>query len=80
MYKGKCLSYEEADIVFNFHVLNADELAYNRQMINSQISNILAKNDISLPDDENFLFSVDPYEYRIKVSGGSDEMNQKIEA
>lgn len=56
MYKGKCLSYEEADIVFNFHVLNADELAYNRQMINSQISNILAKNDISLPDDENFLF------------------------
>lgn len=80
MYKGKCLSYEEADIVFNFHVLNADELAYNRQMINSQISNILAKKDIRLSDEDNYSFSVDPYEYRIKVSGGSDEMNQKIEA
>lgn len=79
MYKGKTISYENADIAFNFRVLNADELAYNRQMVNNQISNILAKNDIKLEENENYSFSIDPYEYKIKVSGGSDEMNTKIE-
>lgn len=78
LYREKSLSYKDADV--SFSCADEDENAYNRQMINRQLSNILEKNGITLSEEDNFTFQIDPYDYKIRVSGGSEETNARLES
>lgn len=54
-------------------------VAFNRQMVNAQIGNIFQENGIELREGEQCVFSVDPYSYRISVSGVEEEMRLRME-
>lgn len=54
-------------------------ISFNRNMINSQISNIIQKNNISVPSDITLTYSVDPYSYYITVSGGDATLMNQVE-
>ncbi len=52
---------------------------FNRQMVNSQINNILKKNGIEISKDQELSFSVAPYTYKITVDGVDFETKLKVE-
>lgn len=52
---------------------------FDRQMVNSQIKNILKKNGIELSSDQQLSFSVAPYTYEITVDGVDFETKLKVE-
>lgn len=54
--------------------VNTDkEKQYARSVINQQISNLLTSNGIYLSQDIDLIFSIDPYTYKLTVSGNADE-------
>lgn len=77
LYQGKSINYTDSDVVFNYRVESNDEKAYNRQMINNQISNILDENGIKL--DDEITFEIEPYDYKISAYGTDKETRLKIE-
>ncbi len=71
------------DSLFRGVIAQAESLAaskreFDRQMVNSQINNILRKNGIELPDQE-FSFTVTPFSYYISAEGVDDELRSKME-
>lgn len=67
-------------IEVNGGAADAARTAFNRQMVNAQIGNILKSNGIELSESSQCTFSVDPYSYYISVSGVDEDMIQKMES
>lgn len=56
-----------------------DQNAFNRQMVNRQIGNILSEKGISVGEGEEYTFTVDAYSNRITVSGADADKARAIE-
>lgn len=54
------------------------EKQYSRSVVNQQISNLLAGNGISLGKDTDLKFTIDPYTYKLTVSGNADEETKTL--
>ena len=65
------------DFAFNCKVSDPEEDAFNRQMINRQIENILSDAGVCINEGENLAFSIDPYSYEISVTGNVGEEKRK---
>ncbi|MDN5104838.1 DUF4885 family protein [Aliarcobacter butzleri] len=52
---------------------NAQKQAFNRDAVNSQFQNLLNKYSIDIPKDTNLTFTIDPYDYKVSVSGSDDK-------
>ena len=76
---GRMLEVEwvNDEFAFNCKVSDPEEDAFNRQMINRQIENILSDAGICISEEENLTFSVDPYSYEISVTGNVEEEKRK---
>ena len=76
---GRMLEVEwvNDEFAFNSKVSDPEEDAFNRQMINRQIENILSDAGICISEEENLTFSVDPYSYEISVTGNVGEEKRK---
>lgn len=60
--------------------VDRDRIQFERQVINSQISNILQQSGINTDTiSENCTFTVDPYTYEISVNGVEDYMKAAME-
>jgi hypothetical protein len=56
------------------------ENQYSRDVLNRQIDQLLKNNNIRIPDNLNLQFSIDPYDFILKVSGSDDmELIKSIE-
>ena len=81
---GKIGGVAMGDSLFRGVTLHADavtaaETEFNRQMVNSQINNILKKNGIKLADGQELSFKVVPYTFEITVEGVDEDTKWKIE-
>jgi len=52
---------------------NAQKQAFNRDAVNSQFQDLLDKYGIDIPKDTNLTFTIDPYDYKVSVSGSDDK-------
>jgi hypothetical protein len=59
--------------------LNQQDKEFNRQMVNAQVNNILAKNGIALRGEYELSFTVCPFSFEISVEGADPEMKPLIE-
>lgn len=50
-----------------------DKISYNRQMVNTQFQNILSNIGINLDSIDNITLSIEPFDYKLKVSGIENE-------
>ncbi|WP_199919661.1 DUF4885 family protein [Aliarcobacter skirrowii] len=57
----------------NVIVESAEKKAFNRDMVNEQFQQLLDKYGIEIPKDTNISFTIDPYDYRVSVSGIEDK-------
>lgn len=79
---GRMLEVEwvNDEFAFNCKVSDPEEDAFNRQMINRQIENILSDAGVCINEGENLTFSIDPYSYEISVNGNvAEEKRKQIE-
>ena len=67
-------------IEVNGDAVDAARTAFNREMVNAQIGNILKNNGIELSESSQCTFSVDPYSYYISVTGVDEDLKQQMEA
>ncbi|MFW2608655.1 DUF4885 family protein, partial [Aliarcobacter butzleri] len=51
----------------------AEKKAYYREAVNTQFQQLLDKYSISIPKDKNLTFTIDPYDYKVSVSGLEDK-------
>ena len=66
-------------IEVNGDAVDAARTAFNREMVNAQIGNILKNNGIELSESSQCTFSVDPYSYYISVTGVDEDLKQQME-
>ncbi|WP_152020760.1 DUF4885 family protein [Aliarcobacter butzleri] len=75
--ENKSLSYDDyilRDMKAAYgDVDNAQEQAFNRDAVNSQFQDLLDKYGIDIPKDTNLTFTIDPYDYKVNVSGSDDK-------
>ncbi len=81
---GKIRNVSLGDSLFRGVTLHADAFVaakkeFDRQMVNSQISNILQEKGIELCKDQKISFCVTPYSYQISVECADDELKSRIE-
>ncbi|RBQ30791.1 hypothetical protein CRU92_10635 [Arcobacter sp. FW59] len=57
----------------NHDVDVAQEKAYYRDKVNNQFQQLLDKYGIEMPKDKNISFTIDPYDYKVNVSGIEDK-------
>ncbi|MDY0180123.1 DUF4885 family protein [Aliarcobacter skirrowii] len=57
----------------NVIVESAEEKAFNRDMVNEQFQQLLDKYGIEIPKDTNISFTIEPYDYKVSVSGIEDK-------
>ena len=57
----------------NDRVESAEKKAFNRDMVNEQFQQLLNKYGISIPKDSNLRFTIEPYDYKVSVSGIDDK-------
>ena len=57
----------------NDRVESAEKKAFNRDMVNEQFQQLLNKYGISIPKDSNLRFTIEPYDYKVTVSGLDDK-------
>ncbi|MCT7587457.1 DUF4885 domain-containing protein [Aliarcobacter butzleri] len=50
-----------------------EEQAFNRDAVNSQFQDLLDKYSIDIPKDTKLTFTIDPYDYKVSVSGSDDK-------
>ena len=67
-------------IEVNGDAVDAARTAFNRQMVNAQIGNILKSNGIEWSENNQYTFSIDPYSYYISVTGADEDIIQKMGA
>lgn len=59
--------------------VNTDkEKQYGRSVINEQISKLLSEHGISMEPGEDLKFTIDPYTYRLGVSGNADQNKMSL--
>jgi len=56
----------------NGGIQNAVEKAYQREKINEQFEDLLKNNNITIPEGTKLSFTIDPYSYKVDVSGTDD--------
>ncbi len=59
--------------VVNGIVDEVEKKAYYREAVNTQFQQLLDKYSISIPKDTNLTFTIDPYDYKVSVSGLDDK-------
>ncbi|NLN13420.1 MAG: DUF4885 family protein, partial [Arcobacter skirrowii] len=73
----KNISYIDPNIkdlqVINGYVRELEEKAFNREAINTQFQQLLDKYGIEIPKDTNISFTIEPYDYRVSISGIEDK-------
>lgn len=72
---GDCKRYLQMIFPYDREAQTEEEVAtYNRQMVNTQLSNIFANAgiDMSILSSYNLIFSIDPYDYSLTVTGTDD--------
>ncbi len=85
MLKDGEISSMVGDSLFRGININADsftvcKIEFERQMVNSQIGNILQKAGVELDKDQELSFSVTPFSYYISIEGADDALKSKIES
>ncbi|EFU70911.1 conserved hypothetical protein [Aliarcobacter butzleri JV22] len=50
-----------------------EEQTFNRDAVNSQFQDLLDKYSIDIPKDTKLTFTIDPYDYKVSVSGSDDK-------
>lgn len=61
-----------------YHRNTDKEKQYARTVLNQQISNLFSKNGISLSTNADLKFAIDPYTYKLSVSGNADEQTLSL--
>ncbi|AJA48463.1 hypothetical protein CPAST_c23930 [Clostridium pasteurianum DSM 525 = ATCC 6013] len=56
----------------NADVMEASQKLYDRQQVNSQMNSMFLKNGIQIPQNLRLTFTIDPNNYKMKVSGTTD--------
>ncbi len=87
LYNGKAGCYDMRDSLFRDEGLihggveAAERKAFNRQNVNDQLKQLLEKYQISIPDNMKLMFTIDPNDYKLTVSGTDDmEFVRMLEA
>ncbi|WP_066359741.1 DUF4885 family protein [Aliarcobacter cryaerophilus] len=52
---------------------SVEKRAFDRDMVNEQFQQLLNKYGISIPKDSNLRFTIEPYDYKVTVSGLEDK-------
>mgnify|MGYP000054636319 FL=1 len=52
---------------------SVEKRAFDRDMVNEQFQQLLNKYGISIPKDSNLRFTIEPYDYKVTVSGLDDK-------
>ena len=52
---------------------SVEKRAFDRDMVNEQFQQLLNKYGISIPKDSNLKFTIEPYDYKVTVSGLDDK-------
>ncbi len=74
-YNDDNLTYRYSDVDI------AKSKLYNRNEVNKDLKELLQKNGIQIPAGTSVIFSVEPYDFKLKVSGIKDEaLASRIEA
>jgi hypothetical protein len=55
------------------YIEELEEKKFNREAVNTQFQQLLDKYSISIPKDTNLTFTIDPYDYKVSVSGLYDK-------
>ena len=55
------------------YIEELEEKKFNREAVNTQFQQLLDKYSISIPKDTNLTFTIDPYDYKVTVSGLDDK-------
>ncbi|WP_119173219.1 DUF4885 family protein, partial [Aliarcobacter cryaerophilus] len=55
------------------YIEELEEKKFNREAVNNQFQQLLDKYSISVPKDTNLTFTIDPYDYKVTVSGLDDK-------
>ncbi|WP_419234496.1 DUF4885 family protein [Aliarcobacter cryaerophilus] len=55
------------------YIEELEEKKFNREAVNTQFQQLLDKYSISIPKDKNLTFTIDPYDYKVSVSGLEDK-------
>ena len=55
------------------YIEELEEKKFNREAVNTQFQQLLDKYSISIPKDKNLTFTIDPYDYKVTVSGLEDK-------
>ncbi len=55
------------------YIEELEEKKFNREAVNNQFQQLLDKYSISIPKDTNLTFTIDPYDYKVSVSGLDDK-------
>ncbi|MGJ0311880.1 DUF4885 family protein [Aliarcobacter cryaerophilus] len=55
------------------YIEELEEKKFNRESVNTQFQQLLDKYSISVPKDTNLTFTIDPYDYKVTVSGLDDK-------
>lgn len=83
---GKVGHYSMRDSLFrnsdpiNGIVANHQEKAFQRDQVNHQIQDLFARNNITIPNDENLTFSINPNDFQVAVTGSKNiQLMQQIE-
>lgn len=83
---GYATSYSFPDAIFRdvppIHggVEVAEQKAFNRQKVNEQFKQLMAKFQITIPKDTKLIFTIDPNTHKLSVSGTDDsELTRLIE-
>lgn len=83
---GKVGFYSVYDSLFrdsdsiNGIIANHQEKAFQRDQVNRQIQDLFSKNNITIPNDENLTFSINPNDFQVTVTGSkSIQLLQEIE-
>ncbi len=66
--------YDDKKIYKHGDVDIAKERLFNRTKVTEALNNLLKENGVEVPRDASMTFSIDPYDYELKVSGLDDEV------
>lgn len=61
------------DKAYNPEQERVERKAFNRQKVNEQLHSLFSKNGVTLPNDTNLTFTIDPNNFKLVVSGSKDE-------
>lgn len=74
---GDAAGFDRSDRIFKGIMLNslvesAREKEFNREKVNEQFGQLLDRYNISIHENTNLTFTIDPYRFKVEVSGTDD--------